>query len=83
MEPQKLPQQVIDQIKTIQQNNQLIQNELGQIELEKLILKQRRVAAEQFLQDIQQEESTLGQFIQTTYGRGAIDIDKGEFISLT
>jgi len=80
MEPTKLSQEVIDQIKSIQQKNQAIEVELGQIELVKLSIKQRRLNAEQFLSDLKDEEKTLAEFLEKEYGNGTINIEEGIFI---
>ena len=80
MEPIKLSQEVIDQIKSIQQRNQAVEIELGQIELVKLAVKQRRLNAEQFLIELKDEEKTLAEFLEKEYGKGTIDIEEGVFI---
>lgn len=80
METKELSQEVIDQIKSIQQKNQAVEIELGQIELVKLAVKQRRAVAEQFLAELREEEATLGQFLQNEYGDGTIDIEQGVFV---
>jgi len=81
MELTKLSQEVIDQIKSIQQKNQAIEVELGQIELVKLSIKQRRLNAEQFLSELKDEEKTLAEFLEEEYGTGTINIEEGIFIS--
>jgi hypothetical protein len=80
MESTKLSQEVIDQIKSIQQKNQAIEAELGQIELVKLSIKQRRLNAEQFLSELKDEEKTLAEFLEEEYGTGTINIEEGIFI---
>lgn len=80
METKKLSQEVIDQIKSIQQKNQAIEVEFGQIELVKLAVKQRRFNAEQFLAELREEEATLGEFLQNEYGDGTINLKQGVFI---
>ena len=80
MEPIKLSQEVIDQIKLIQQRNQAVEIELGQIELIKLAAKQRRLNAEQFLIELKDEEKTLAEFLEKEYGNGTINIKEGVFI---
>lgn len=79
METKQLSQEVIDQIKSIQQRNQAIETEFGQIELVKLAVKQRRLNAEQYLVELREEEKTLGEFLEKEYGTGTIDIEKGIF----
>ena len=80
MESLKLSQEVINQIKSIQQRNQAVEVELGQIELVKLAVKQRRLNAEQFLIELKDEEKTLAEFLEKEYGKGTIDIEEGIFI---
>lgn len=80
MELTKLSQEVIEQIKSIQQKNQAIEVELGQIELVKLAIKQRRLNAEQFLSELKDEEKTLAEFLEEKYGTGTINIEEGIFI---
>lgn len=80
METKQLSQEVINQIKLIQQKNQAIEIELGQIELVKLAVKQRRLNAEQYLAELKDEETTLGEFLQKEYGNGTINIEEGVFV---
>ena len=80
METTKLSEEVIDQIKLIQQKNQVIEVELGQIELIKIAIKQRRLNAEQFLTELRDEEKTLAEFLEKEYGTGTINIEEGIFI---
>lgn len=80
MEPIKLSEEVIDQIKSIQQKNQAVETELGQIELIKLAVKRRRLNAEEFLAELRDEEKTLAEFLEKEYGKGTIDIEEGIFI---
>jgi hypothetical protein len=56
--------------------------ELGQIELIKLDLKARRANAESFLTTLIEEEETLGKWLEETYGKGTINLEKGEFTPL-
>lgn len=80
MEPTKLPQEIIDQIKSVQFRNQEVKIELGQIELEKLNIKQRRLNVEQFLTELKDEEKILAEFLEKEYGNGTINIEEGVFI---
>ena len=80
MEPVKLSEEVIDQIKSIQQKNQAVETELGQIELIKLAVKRRRLNAEEFLAELRDEEKTLAEFLEKEYGKGTINIEEGLFI---
>jgi len=79
METKKLSQEELQQIKTIQQKNQSVLLEFGQIELIKLDLESRTQNAKAFLEELREEEKTLAQFLESTYGKGRLDLDKGEF----
>jgi cell fate (sporulation/competence/biofilm development) regulator YlbF (YheA/YmcA/DUF963 family) len=83
METNTLPQQILEQLKAIQQANQTIQLELGQIELLKIELKQRRVNAQQYLSELREEEATLSKYLEETLGPGTIDLESGTFIPST
>lgn len=79
MEVQKLQQQELQQISEIQQKNQAIILEFGQIELMKLEIESRVEQAKTYLNELKEEEKTLAEFLEKTYGKGSIDLEKGEF----
>jgi len=79
--PTKLQETELQQLKLIQEKNQAILLEFGQIELIKLELENRINNAKAYLKELREEESTLSQFLESTYGKGSIDLDKGEFIA--
>jgi archaellum component FlaC len=83
MENKKLSQEELQQIKDLQAKSQAITSELGQIELFKIQIKQRRQNAEEYLEELEQEEKTLAEYLESVYGKGTINLEKGEFISFT
>lgn len=82
MENKKLTQEELQQIETVKQKSQAVVQELGQIELLKLNLKSRRENALAFLEELKQEEKALAEALEATYGKGTIDLEKGEFMPL-
>jgi hypothetical protein len=80
MENQKLTQEELATLKELQQNGQTVIEELGQIELAKFSLEQRRAKTEQFLTDLQKQEQEFIQTITNKYGIGSINPETGEFI---
>lgn len=82
MENKKLTQEELQQITDIQNKYQAISQELANIELQKIALKARRRAAEEFLAQLQQEERQVADSIQEKYGKGTLDINTGEFIPM-
>jgi len=80
MENQKLTQEELTTLQELQRNGQTIIEELGQIEVAKFSLEQRRTKAEQFLQDVQKQEQEFVQQITNKYGIGSVNPETGEFI---
>lgn len=78
--PTKLQETELQQLKLIQEKNQAILLEFGQIELIKLDIQSRVENAKAYLKELREQETTLSQFLESTYGKGSIDLDKGEFI---
>ena len=82
MESKKLTQEELQQVKIIQQKNQSVIVEFGQIELLKLDLKNRADNAKAYLTELREEEKTLSEFLEQKYGKGTINSETGEFTSL-
>ena len=79
MENKKLTKEEMSQIETIKQKSQAIVQELGQLELLRLDLRSRKDNALTFLQELRQEEKALAEALEAAYGKGTIDLEKGEF----
>ena len=82
METKKLSQEELKQIQDIQNKNQEIIVEFGQIELIKLSLEERVQNAKEYLVELKQQEKVLAVTLEEVYGKGSIDLEKGEFIPL-
>jgi hypothetical protein len=82
MEIKQLLQEELQQVKTIQQNNQAITIEFGQIELAKIDLEDRIENAKVFLKNLKEEEKTLSEFLEQKYGKGSLNIETGQFTPL-
>ena len=80
METKKLTQEELDQIQTIQKKSQAIIVEFGQIELAKLALEERTQNAKSFLVELREQEKALATELEVAYGKGSIDLEKGEFL---
>lgn len=80
MENKKLTTEEIQRITELQQKNNALATELGQIELIKLNLQSRREAAEKFLEELRSEEQELGKELTDKYGSGSINLETGEFV---
>jgi hypothetical protein len=80
MQPVTLTIEELDQFKSYQQRNQEIINILVQIEIQKLNLDISKDQIKQQMIDMSEEQNTFAQSIQSKYGEGQIDIEKGLFI---
>lgn len=80
MANQKLTREELEKLQEIQQKNQALVNELGQIGLAQLNIDKRQENAETYLENLRKEESTFAKELEDKYGTGSIDLEKGEFI---
>jgi len=82
MKTKKLSQQQLQQIKSIQQKNQSVVQELGEIEILKLQLKKRQQTAHKYFEDLLEEQQTIAQELEDIFGKGSVNIETGEFTPL-
>ena len=81
MKNTKLTTEELDKLKSLKTTQEEITNSLGQIEIQKLILKgQKNEVINQFV-TLQDEQSKVANGLQEKYGNGNIDTDTGEFTS--
>lgn len=80
MANKKLTEEQLKALNELQQKNQMLITELGQISLAEINLETRREAAEKFLGELRTAEQNLAKQLEDTYGAGTIDLNKGEFI---
>jgi hypothetical protein len=73
-----LTQEELQTLQTIQTDTQALINELGEIEIIKLQLEERRERAKAFLQELSQKESDFNQAIFTKYGKITLNPQTGE-----
>lgn len=75
----KLEQQELNQLQELQKKSQNIIFELGQISFNEIILEKRKQDAKNILDDIQNEEKTLKEFLISKYGNVDINLETGEY----
>jgi ribosome-binding ATPase YchF (GTP1/OBG family) len=76
-----LTQEELQTLNTIQQETQALINELGEIELIKFQLEERREKAKSFLSEISQREQDFTQLVFEKYGRVNLNPQTGEITS--
>lgn len=79
---QVLTQEELQTLKTIQQETQAIIMELGEIELVKLQLEDRKDNAKKFLDELSEREKAFTQSVFDKYGKVSINPNTGEINSL-
>lgn len=80
MANQKLTQEELQSIADLQQKNNAVVSELGQIELARMSVSARRANAENFLAELRKSEEELASSLSEKYGAGTIDLQNGEFV---
>jgi hypothetical protein len=82
MKSNKLTEQEIQVINTVQKENELIIKEMGLIGIAEINLEQRRERAEDFLKSLREKETTLAKSLEEKYGKGTVNLSTGEFNSI-
>ena len=80
MQPVSLTIEELEKFKSYQLKNQEMINILGQIEIQKLNLEISKDQIKQQMMDMSEEQNSFAQEIQSKYGEGQVDIEKGLFI---
>jgi hypothetical protein len=73
-----LTQEELQTLQSIQNETQALINELGEIELIKLQLEERRERAKNFLNELSQREQTFTQSVFEKYGKVNLNPQTGE-----
>jgi len=82
MKNKKITEEQISKITSIQQNYQALSLELGSIELLKINTEKRRQLAEDYLNNLQQQEREIAEELEKEFGKGSINLELGEFTPL-
>jgi chromosome segregation ATPase len=80
MEHTKLTVEEIEKLQEIQQQNQSLALELGNLEMTKIQVENRYDELVDFYNQLKTTENEFGKELSTKYGNGTIDLEKGEFI---
>jgi len=69
-----------EQVQEIVQNNQQIQQALGSLAVRKIQLETQEAQLKQQLANNSQKETEFAQKIESKYGAGSLDVQKGVFV---
>ena len=78
----KLTEEELNNLNIIKQRTDFALTEFGQIAIIKLSLEEREAQAIQFLNRTKEMEKQVSHYLESKYGKGSIDMSKGEFTSL-
>lgn len=74
---------ILKQLESIKQRKNSLTFQLGQIEFQKSELEKSKKSILNTFTELKDEEQTLIDFIEKTYGNGTLDLNTGEFQSFT
>lgn len=77
----KLTNEELEQIEVVKKNKETILVELGQIKLAELNLEKRLEKAEEFLSQLEKQETEIAKYLEDKYGNGTVNVETGEFTS--
>ena len=80
MENKQLTEEEVVKLQQLQQKNNALIQELGQISLAKISLKNRTLGAKEYLKGLNEERDVLAKELQDKYGEGSFDLQTKQFI---
>lgn len=78
----KLSEEEVNQLKSIQSNNEAVVIEFGKISLSELSLSERKERAQNYLVQLKASEVTLAKALEEKYGKGTVNTSTGEFTAI-
>lgn len=81
METKVLTQEELQSLKSVQEKRIQLTEQFGLIEMRVQEMGLQKEFLKEELKKLQQEEITIGESLQKTYGDGTINLEKGEFVS--
>lgn len=75
----KLSEEEITQIKTLQNNQQSLIGQFGQLEYQLQLIELQKDKLVEAMTTLQQEEVKIGQELNEKYGNGTVDLESGMF----
>ena len=80
MEPVTLTIEEVEKVRSFQQKNNELVNYLGQLEIQIINLELAKEEIKKDISEANKEQNAFAIDIQSKYGEGQIDIEKGVFI---
>jgi hypothetical protein len=74
-----LKEQDIENLKVLKTRSKFLIEELGQISLLEIVLKERKEQAKEFRLKTKEMEIELAEYLEKQYGKGNVDLETGKF----
>ena len=78
-EKNTLTEEELNKLRSIQNKFQLVQAELGEIEVIKISTEERYEYAKNYLKEVQEQEKEFSQTLKEKYGDITLNLENGEF----
>tara|TARA_R100001443_G_C3244541_1_gene151629 strand:- start:192 stop:440 length:249 start_codon:yes stop_codon:yes gene_type:complete len=80
MEKTVLSKEEIDNLSSLQQQQDNFVIQLGQIEYQKNLLNQQKQKINQQIESFEQNQIQLAKELEEKYGKGTVNLESGEFV---
>ncbi len=80
MEKTVLSKEEIDNLSSLQQQQDNFVIQLGQIEYQKNLLNQQKQKINQQIESFEQNQIQLAKQLEEKYGKGTVNLESGEFV---
>ena len=82
MEKTVLTKEEIQQLSSLQEQQNDFVIQLGQVEYQKLLIKKEEDSIKQQIETFEKKQMETAQKLEEKYGRGTVNLESGEFIKV-
>ena len=82
MEKTVLTKEEIQQLSSLQEQQNDFVIQLGQVEYQKLLLNKQENSIKQQIENFEENQTKLAQQLEEKYGKGTVNLESGEFVGV-
>ena len=82
MEKTVLSKEEIQQLSSLQEQQNDFVIQLGQVEYQKLLLNKQENSIKQQIENFEENQTKLAQQLEEKYGKGTVNLESGEFVGV-
>ena len=82
MEKTVLTKEEIQQLSSLQEQQNDFVIQLGQVEYQKLLLNNQENSIKQQIENFEENQTKLAQQLEEKYGKGTVNLESGEFVGV-